>query len=231
MAPTQDNAEQRAAYWPVAVARAIPAAGLALWITFSADHSAVFGLVVFGVYGIVAGIVLGLFSWFRLGGSGVRTLFLVQAAVGIVVGIVALITDAVVASSGAPRAGVSFFFVLLVIYFAITGALELYSGYRTRGRNGNGYVASTDWFAIGGLGAIAAIVFVAIPPGYSQSFTGPDHVLRVLDSAVVAVGLLGAYGAISAVYLLIAGLSAKWGTQSAATIVAEATPIEDEKHA
>jgi len=227
VAPTQDNAEQRAAYWPVAVARAIPAAGLALWITFSADHSALFGLLVFGVFGIVAGLVLGMAAWLRLGGSGVRTLFLVQAAVGIIVGIVALIMDAVLASSGAPRTAVSFFFLLLVIYFAITGALELYSGYRSRRR----YVASTDWFAVGGLSAIAAIVFVAIPPGYSQTFSGPDHVLRVLDSAVVAVGLLGAYGAVTAVYLLIAGLSAKWGTQSAATIVAEATPIEDEKHA
>jgi len=227
VAPTQDNAEQRAAYWPVAVARAIPAAGLALWITFSADHSAVFGLLVFGVYGIVGGIVLGAIAWLRLGGSGVRTLFLVQAVVSLVVGIIALITDAVVAGSGAPHPGVSFFFILLVIFFAITGALELYSATRTRRR----YVASTDWFAVGGLTAIAAIVFLAIPPGYSQSFTGPDKVLRVLDSAVVAVGLLGAYGAIMAVYLLIAGLSAKWGTQSAATIVAEATPIEDEKHA
>ncbi|MBK4348726.1 hypothetical protein [Lacisediminihabitans changchengi] len=223
----QDNAEQRAAYWPVAVARAVPLAGLGLWITFSADHSAVFGLLVFGVYGIVAGIVLGTIAWLRLGSSGVRTLFLVQAVVSVVAGLVALITDAAVAGSRAPHPGVSFFFLILVIFFAVTGALELYSGYRSRRR----YVASTDWFAVGGLTAIAAIVFVAIPPGYSQSFTGPDHVLRVLDSAVVAVGLLGAYGAISAVYLLIAGLSAKWGTQSAATIVAEATPIEDEKHA
>ena len=62
MSALQDNAAQRAAYWPVAVLRAIPAAVLGLVITFAADHSAGLGLVSFGVFALVSGVLLGVLS-------------------------------------------------------------------------------------------------------------------------------------------------------------------------
>jgi uncharacterized membrane protein HdeD (DUF308 family) len=202
VALTLHDADQRAAYWPVPIARAIPAAGLGLVITFSADHSARLGLIVFGIFGIVSGIVIAVASALRLADSGVRSFFIAQGAVTVVAGVLSI-----VATGG----GVQYLFLIVTVFAAITGFLELYSGLRTRGR----FVGSGDWMAMGAFTAAAAVVFVLIPPGFSQTFTGPDGVVRVLDSAVVAVGLLGAYGAIAAVYLLIAGLSAKWGTQSA----------------
>jgi hypothetical protein len=206
------GASQRAAYWPVPIVRAIPAAGLALLVTFSADHSASFGLVAFGVFGIVAGLALLVVAVLRLASSGVRPFFIAQAAVTAACGILALVFHG---------SGVAGLFLVLTLFAAITGMLELYSGLRSRRR----FVASGDWVAVGALTAIAAIVFVLIPPGFSQPFTGPDGVHRVLDSAVVAVGLLGAYGAIVAVYLVIAGLSAKWGTQK----VQATTPVLHER--
>ncbi|HAM27629.1 MAG TPA: hypothetical protein DCP11_13280 [Microbacteriaceae bacterium] len=209
MAPQPHNAAQRAAYWPVPIARAIPAAALGLVITFSADHSARFGLIVFGAFGIVSGLVIAATAALRLAGSGARSFFIAQGAVTVAAGVLAL-----VATGG----GVQYLFLIVTVFAAITGFLELYSGLRTRGR----FVASGDWVATGVLTAVAAIVFVLIPPGFRQTFTGPDGVPRVLDSAVVAVGLLGAYGAIIAVYLLIAGLSAKWGTQA----VSAAEPVQ-----
>lgn len=218
MAPTQDDADQRAAYWPVAVARAVPAAGAALWITFSADHSAGFGLLVFGVFGVIDGLVLGAGAWFRLASSRVRAFFLAQAAVTVVAGILALILQ---------RGGIAYFFLIVTGFAAITGCLELSSGLRTRKR----FAASTDWLTLGGLTVVTAIAFLVLPPGYRQTFTGPDGVRRVLDSAVVSVGLFGAYAAIAAVYLIIAGLSAKWGTQSAARVVAVTQSTEGESKA
>ena len=202
MASTQDNAEQRAAYWPVAVIRAIPLAGAALWITFTSNHSAAFGLLVFGLFGVVSGIVLGLLAWFRLAGSRVRPFFIAQGAVSLLAGIIALLFR---------QGGTPYLFFIVTLFAAITGFLELYSGLRTRRR----WVASTDWIGVGAFTVVAAIVFLLIPPGFSQSFKDPDGVTRVLDSAVVAVGVFGAYAAIVAVFLLIAGLSAKWGTQPA----------------
>ncbi|MHC5798089.1 hypothetical protein ACVXZ4_18220 [Lacisediminihabitans sp. FW035] len=201
-----EDAAQRAAYWPMPIARAVPAAGLALVITFSADHSAQFGLLAFGVFGVVAALVLGAVAWLRLGGTRVRPYFLTQAAVTLVAGVVALL----VSGGRTDSTEVRYLFLVLTVFTAVTGFLELYSGVRSRRR----FVASGDWIAVGAITVAAALAFVLIPPDYRQVYAGPDHVKRVLDASVVAVGALGALAAISAVFLVIAGLSAKWGTQA-----------------
>jgi hypothetical protein len=182
VASTPDDSAQRAAYWPMPIARAIPAAACALVITFSADHSARFGLITFGSFGVVAGLVLAAMAWARLAGSSVRSFFLAQAGVTIAAGVAALALNG---------GGVRYLFLIVTIFAALTGFLELYSGLRTRRR----FVASGDWLVVGTLTAITALAFVLIPPEYTQTYSGPDHIL--------------------AVYLVIAGLSAKWGTQSA----------------
>jgi uncharacterized membrane protein HdeD (DUF308 family) len=226
VAVPQHDAADRAAYWPFAIVRAVPAAAFALVITFSADHSAHFGLVAFGAFAIVSGITLAVMAWLRLSGSRARSFFLTQAVVTVVAGIASLLA----LSAVAPRDEVRYLFLIVTFFAAITGLLELYSGLRTRRR----YVASGDWIAVGASTVVVAIAFLLIPPAYSQTFTGPDHIKRVLDSAVVAVGLLGAYGAIVAVYLLIAGFSAKWGTQTPVTAAETSTnpsPIESETSA
>ena len=199
---------QRAAYWPMPIARAVPAAGLALVITFSADHSARFGLITFGVFGIIAGLVLGAVAWLRLAGSRVRPYFLTQSAVTLVAGLAAVL----VSSGHSSSSEVRFLFLIFTIFLAVTGFLELYSGARSRRR----FVASGDWIGVGALTVIAALAFVLIPPDYRQNYSGPDHVKRVLDASVVAVGALGAWAAVTTVFLVIAGLSAKWGTQASA---------------
>lgn len=204
---TRDNAAQRARYWPMPIARFVPAAAFAVVITFSADHSAQFGLIAFGGYGVVAGIVLAIVAWLRLKESGARPYFLVQAVVTFVAGVVASLV-----SSGHSGGGeVKLLFLIVTIFAAVTGFLELYSGVRSRRR----YVASGDWMSVGLITIGAALVFVVIPPDYRQNFTGPDHVKRVLDASVVVVGVLGAWAAISAVFLIIAGLSAMWGPPAA----------------
>ena len=53
-------------------------------------------------------------------------------------------------------------------------------------------------------------MFVLLPPDFRQQFVGEQKVSGVLDSAIITVGLLGAYAAISAVFLVIAALSARW---------------------
>jgi len=217
--PLGGDATQRAAYWPIPIARAAPAAALALVITFSADHSARFGLIVFGIFGIVAGIVLAIVGWRRLAGSGVRSYFLTQAVITFLAGVVALL----LADGHSRGSEVKFLFLIVTIFAAVTGFLELYSGVRSRGR----FVASGDWIAVGALTVIAALAFVLIPPDYRQNYVGPDHVKRVLDASVVLVGALGAWAAITTVFLVIAGLSAKWGTQATGkspTSESEVTP-------
>ncbi len=210
-----DDADQRAAYWPFALGRAIPLAAVAVWITFTSNHGPTFGLLAFGVFGIVAGLVLGILAWFRLAGTGARSFFVAQAGVTALLGILALVLR---------TSGVAFEFFLFTAFGVITGFLELYCGVRARRR----FVASRDWLTIGGLTVIVGLAFLLVPPGFSQSFKDPDGVTRVLDSSVIIVGLLGLYAAISAVFLIIAALSAKWGTQQAVTPPSETVPSESE---
>jgi hypothetical protein len=199
---SKDDSGQRADYWLFAVLRAIPLAALAIVIAFTSNHAPTFGLTVFGLFGIVTGPLLGLLAWFRLGASRARPFFTVQAAVTLVFGILALVFRA---------GGVPWVFFLFTAFAIITGFLELASGIRARDR----FVAARDWMTVGGLTVIVAIAFLLVPPGFTQSFKDPDGVTRVLDSSVIVVGILGLYAGICAVFLIIGGLSAKWGTQVA----------------
>ena len=202
VAATQVDIAQRAAYWPVPIVRAVTAAGLALAITFTADHSARFGLLAFGIFAVVSGTVITIAAVRRLATSPVRSFVVTQGIITVVFGLVCGV---------ALGGGVRYLFLIVTGFAAITGLLELYSGVRSRRR----FVASADWIAVGVLTTALAVIFLLVPPEYTQVFHGPDNVMRVLDASVVAVGVLGAYAAIIAVYLVIAGLSAKWGTQVA----------------
>lgn len=164
-------------YWTVPVARAIVAFVPAAVITFNADHSADFGLMVFGAFALVSGLITGLLSWKSVTDPRDRSIFAIQGAVGVLAGVLALTVTA---------GGLGFFLYIVSVWAAVTGALELYTGIRIRGR---GQVAR-DWLVVGSLTAVLALVFLLLPP-----------------HAVVAVGLLGAYLVIIGVYLVIAGIS------------------------
>ncbi|MES2169927.1 MAG: hypothetical protein V4479_04305, partial [Actinomycetota bacterium] len=121
----EHEAGQRAAYWLFAVVRAVPLAAIALVIAFTSNHAPSFGLLTFGVFGIVAGLLLGLLAWYRLGGSGARPFFIAQAAVTLVFGVLALVFR---------TGGVPYVFFLFTAFAIVTGFLELASGIRARGR-------------------------------------------------------------------------------------------------
>jgi hypothetical protein len=129
--------------------------------------------------------------------------------VSAVLGVVALVT-----SGGA----VAYFLFLLGAWAVFTGALELYVGIRSRRRSAG---LARDWIFAGGLTVLFAIATLLVPASFSDHFVGPDGVARDLTAAIMVVGLFGAYTAILAVYLVIAGLSLKWGTQRSAVPAAE----------
>lgn len=186
------------------LARAVPAIVLAVVVTFTADHSASLGMLVFGIFGVVTGAVL-IASALRAGATGVvRTVTFAQGILTVLAGVVSL---------ALPAAGLPFFVFLLTAFAAVTGFLELYLGLRSRGRS----TSSRDWVFVGALTALLAIVVLLVPPGFSQTFTGPDEVQRVLTASVIVVGALGAYWAILGVYLVIAGLSLRWAPASTQT--------------
>jgi uncharacterized membrane protein HdeD (DUF308 family) len=190
-------------YWRVPLARAVLALALAAVTTFTVGHSPQFGLTVFGAFAVLSGIATAVLTAAGVPDRRLRSLFLVQGAVSTVVGVAALL--------GA-SAGLLFYLYIVSVWAAVTGFLELYAGLRSRGR----MAAAKDWLTVGAATAVLAIVFLLIPPDYAQRFSGADGVDGVVTASVLGVGLLGAYGALLGVYLIIAALSLKWAPAEAA---------------
>lgn len=187
-------------YWLVPIGRAVVALIATAIITFAADHSAHLGLVVFGGFAILTGLVMALLNWSTLRPGVLRTLFSISGLVSVVLGVLAFLLQ---------DGGLGWFLSLVSAWAAITGFIELYASLRSRGNR----AVSRDWLTMGALTAILAIVFLVIPPDIVQHFTGPDKIERTLTSSVILVGAFGAYCAIVCVYLAIGGLSLRWGTQ------------------
>ena len=195
-------------YWGLVLARAIVAAIAAIVVTFSADHSSAFGLGVFGVFALATGAVLLAGSRSAVAPGLPRTIIATQGVVGLVAGATAIAFSWI---------GLAILVLLVSSWAAITGFLELYLGLRGRGRIGH----ARDWVFAGAFTALFAVVTILIPADYTQSYMGPDGIERILDTAVVIVGGIGAYSAILGVYLVIAALSLKWATQEPLAASAE----------
>jgi uncharacterized membrane protein HdeD (DUF308 family) len=172
-------------YWVLLVVRAALALIPGLIVAFVPDHSAAAGLLFFGTWATITGVVVGAAAMQTVTGVP-RTLFLVNGIVTAVAGITALALQG---------ASLALFLYIVSVWAAVTGFIELYAGLRER-RAGAGSASASvarDWIAVGAFTAILAIAYLLMPP-----------------NAVVAVGILGAYLVIIAVYLGIAGLSLRW---------------------
>ena len=189
--------------WYAPLARAIPALVLAGVVTFSADHSPALGLITFGIFAAATGAVITAFALRSPSGTA-RVLQLTQGVVTLVAGIVSL---AMIAG------GLPFFVLVLTAFAVVTGFLELYLGLRSRRTERS----ARDWIFVGGLTVLLAIIVLLVPPGFVQTFEGPDGVVRELTASVIVVGTLGAYWAILGIYLVIAALSLKWAPDDTAT--------------
>lgn len=184
--------------WLFTLLRAATAAALALLVTFSADHSTRLGFVTLAVFGAVTG---GILIVGTVRGAYPRPLLLIG-----VVHVLGAVTALALLG-----AGVATLLFLVSAFFAITGIAELVVGLRSRSN-----AAARDWIFVGALGAVLSVGALLVPADYDQAIvlSDPAKVVPDLTAATIVVGLLGAYWAIAAVYLVIAGLSLKWSTQT-----------------
>ncbi|GAB3397817.1 hypothetical protein GCM10027568_33970 [Humibacter soli] len=137
-------------YWILALVRAVVALLAGGFITFDPEHSARVGLIVFGAYALVEGVVVGV-GGLLLKDAVTKWLFVTQGILGVVVGIAALVLNG--AGLGVLLYGVS-------VWALLTGFAELYCGIRNRGRS----ESSRDWMVIGVLTVVLALVYLFIPP-------------------------------------------------------------------
>lgn len=192
------------AAWVVPALRAAAALLVGVAITFTPAHSAAFGLVAFGMFAIVEGAVVLAGAFGDRSERRSRGLFALQGVLTVLAGVAALVL---------PEGGVRYLVWVVSAWAIVTGALELVSGIRARGR----IAAARDWMILGALSLILAIALLIVPPDYTQRLGGIEQVKGQLTASVMMVGIFGAWAIIAGVLLAIAAVSARGPRQSGAS--------------
>ena len=202
----------------VQLARAAFAAVAALMVTFSADHSAPVGLAVFSGFALVSGLVFVLAAWL-VADPGGRWPYVLMAVVAGLTGMAA----------GVPAWRTTpLFFVLVIAWGALGGLVELIAGIRARRlARAEGVAApdgARDAILIGSLGLALAVALACVPSTYALRYSIAQAGTFTLTGITLAVGIFGAYSAIVAVFLGIAGLSPRPSRASDAAARVDAAP-------
>jgi uncharacterized membrane protein HdeD (DUF308 family) len=182
--------------WILSAGRALLALALGLVITFTAGHTAEFGLIAFGAFAVASGLWLAAGSFGPRSEPIARTAFRAQAVVTVIAGIAAL---------ALPGGGMGYLIWILSGWAIVTGALELVSGIRARRR----VAAWTDWVTVGALTVLLGAVVLIIPPDIADRFSGDKGVEGMLTSPIIVVGVLGGWGIVTGVLLASAAASPK----------------------
>lgn len=182
-------------HWTLPAARALPALLIAMVITFSPDHSASFGLSVFGVFALADAALLFALVRRAVPDVPLRRLLSARAGLTALVGVAAL---ALIGSG----AGTLLF--LLSTWAGIVAVVELYAAVRTAKR----VDGAKDLYITGAASAVLAVVALALPADLNQGFQGTEGG-GVITSSIIGVGVLGAWAAITGTFLAIGGLSLK----------------------
>ncbi|KJL22749.1 hypothetical protein [Microbacterium azadirachtae] len=211
----------------VQLARAAFAAVAALMITFSADHSAIVGLSVFSGFALVTALIHMLAAW-QVAPAGWRWPSILLAAVSILTGM----------AGGVPAwRSTPLFFVVVIAWGALTGLIELIAGLRARrlARTGSAPVVvadgARDAILVGSLGLALAVGLLCVPTTYALRYSIAEAGSFTLTGITLAVGIFGAYAAIVAVFLGIAGLSPRsraFKDEGADTAAAGTAPADNE---
>ncbi|MGE3194035.1 MAG: DUF308 domain-containing protein [Microbacteriaceae bacterium] len=180
--------------WMLPAARAALALALGLIITFTGGHTAEFGLVAFGVFAVATGLLVIGSTFGPAASREARTAFRAHGAVSVVAGVAALVL---------PSGGTAYLVWVLSGWAIVTGALELVSGIRARGRA----TAWADWTAVGALTVLLGIVVLVTPPDISDAYQGDKGVEGLLTSPIILVGMLGAWAVITGVLQAISAAS------------------------
>ena len=184
--------------WLFPVLRAVPAAAVALVITFTADHSVLLGYLALGGFALTTGAVI-LVGALRSGRR--HNEILCQGLLLVAGGVIALLFT---------QLGLVYLLFLTSVLIGGSGILELTAGLRARSRE----ASARDWVFVGAASALYAVLVLLIPADFLQQVGAPGAGFPPLTASVILVGSFGAYAAIVAVYLVIAGLSLKWAPRA-----------------
>lgn len=196
----------------VQLLRALFAAVAAVMITFSPDHSAEVGLAVFSGFAAATGLILALSAWL-VRPAGQRGRIVLLTAVYLVAGIVA----------GLPQLrSTTALFAVLIAWGLLAGLVELVIGIVDRRTD---RVIARDTIFVGALTMLLGVASIIVRPEYRLDYFIADAGRSfTLTGTIIAVGLFGAYAAIVAAFLAIAGFSPRAPAAEAEPASALPTP-------
>ncbi|MEU1973149.1 acyl-CoA synthetase [Microbacterium sp. NPDC019599] len=200
------------------LARAVFAALAAVMITFSPDHSAAVGMAVFSGWAIANAIVFLVAVWL-VHPAGSRWPSVLLAIVTMIAGMVGGVTT---------WRTTTLFFVVVIVWAVLAGVIETTAGIRQRraailADDAQRHGEARDSLTVGILTLALAVGLLFVPTKYALEYYIADAGQSfTLTGITIGVGIFGAYAAIIAVYLGIAGFSPRRAA------VAPASPAEPE---
>jgi hypothetical protein len=207
----------------VQLARAAFAAIAAIMVTFSPDHSAAVGLSIFSGFALASGLVLIAAGWFVYT-VDTRWPSVVLGTLSVIAGL---------AGGIAQLRSVTMFFVIVISWALVTGLVETIAGARGlraargRPRTDAARTESRDALTVGLLTIALGLGLLLVPTQYALPYTVEDaDATFTLTGIIIGVGVFGAYAAIVAVYLAIAGFSPRRAATEGADEQARQAPDE-----
>lgn len=185
---------------------AAPALVAALAITFAADHSAHFGLIVFGAFGLGTAVA-GAITVALLPAGGLRIRAIIRAVLAAAAGALSLsaLGWATWLGTDAAASAATLSWIIAGGLMAIA-AVDLSTWLHLRGKDRS----ARDWISSAVILAVGAIAPLLVPVNYLLPYVvrDKDVVLPLeLTASIMMVGITGAVLAILGVYYVIAGLS------------------------
>ncbi|HET8928453.1 MAG TPA: acyl-CoA synthetase [Microbacterium sp.] len=202
---TRPSAAPRVTVRHIQLIRAIVAAIAALMITFSPDHSAVYGLATFSGFAIATALVLAFGAWMAYP-RGRRWPVATAAVLTAIAGMV----------GGVPQwRSTALFFAIIITWAAVTGLTEIAGAWvdrvRLRDEAGDDPQRRSeirDALTVGIITVVLAIAVGLVSPDFRLDYFIDDAgQWFALTGITIAVGLFGGYAAIVAVYLGIAAFT------------------------
>lgn len=191
----------------VQLARAGIAAIAAVMVTFSPDHSASVGLAVFSGFAIVTGLIELIAAWLTYP-RGRRAVPLLIGALSVIAGMLAGIVA---------WRSTTFFFSVVITWALVTGLIETIGALRER-RSPALRLEARDALVTGAVTILLGLGLLFVPAQYALTYRIDDVDAEfTLTGITIAVGIFGAYAAIIAVFLAIAGFSPARGVTATAS--------------
>lgn len=187
--------------WVLMLLRALPAAIGALVITFTQDHNPRFAFTVIGATILLSAVVV---VWLSvcLSGYPARAFIAAQGGLGLIAGAFWLVITFLVPA----WANAGNLILSVACWAIIAGVLDLLVWFIARKNE----LYANDCLISGGLAVLLGIIVAQIPPDLYVEYGGRDNVQGSLTADVQAVGFVGAFFAITGVFLIVEAISLRF---------------------